>query len=358
MSALPAPSRPIDVQRRLVELGRIRLGDKGSRGEPRRLTTFRLTSASKTHLEAAAAEYGGEVRRWQGAPDEGYWELLTTSSELRIRIPPTMASYSQMYELWDAGGCVRRCDGVRESVSAVPCLCDAAKRACAITTRVSVMLRGVPGLGVWRLETHGWNAATTLPATLELLGAVGAPWIPAVLRLEQRSQRKRVDGRAQTRRFVVPVVDLVEVSVDDLLVAAGPSADTVPAPRLSEGSVSRRERVERPALPPGPPPPSEPSAFRPHAAGTDPAPAGDTPPSADHAPEADASPVSGAPDEPVAQQASTGAVEPATGGSAPAPETTQCDSTSDPAMPPVVQCRREAGHAGAHKTADTSWPNR
>lgn len=336
MSLLSAPSRPIDVQRRLVELGRIRLGDKGPKGEPRRLTTFRLTSASRTHLEAAAAVYGGEVRRWQGAPDEGYWELLTTSHELRIRIPPTLASYSQTYELWDAGGCVRRCDGVRESVSGGPCLCDAAKRACAITTRVSVMLRGVPGLGVWRLETHGWNAATTLPATLELLGAVGAPWIPAVLRLEQRSQRKRIDGRAQTRRFVVPVVDLLEVTVDDLLIA---NAEAVPAPRLAEGTVDRTDRVARPALPPGPPPPSEPAAFRPHAAASSPQPA-------EEVPTAGGTASSAAPDEPDLLPASSEA-EPVVPSGA-APSEAKCDAFH----PQLGRCTREGSHSANHRNRE------
>lgn len=52
--------RPIDVQRRLVELGRIRLGQKApGKGNPQRLETFRLTSASRSLLEAAAAIYGG-----------------------------------------------------------------------------------------------------------------------------------------------------------------------------------------------------------------------------------------------------------------------------------------------------------
>ena len=49
-----AEPRGLGIQRRLVELGRIRLGEKGSRGEPKKLTKFRLTSASRPLLEAAS----------------------------------------------------------------------------------------------------------------------------------------------------------------------------------------------------------------------------------------------------------------------------------------------------------------
>ena len=37
----------IDLQRRLQEAGRIRLGDKSPKGAPRKLETFRLTSSDK-----------------------------------------------------------------------------------------------------------------------------------------------------------------------------------------------------------------------------------------------------------------------------------------------------------------------
>src|SRR3990172_7696614 len=93
----------VDIQRRFMELGRIRAGDKGPKGEPRRGTTWRLTSASRSLLDAGAKIYGGD------------------------------------------------------------------ERACKITTLLNVMLPRIPGLGVWRLESHGWNAATVLPGTLEVL---------------------------------------------------------------------------------------------------------------------------------------------------------------------------------------------
>jgi hypothetical protein len=250
--------RPIDIQRRLTELGRIRLGEKGTRGEPKQLATFRLTSASSRLLEACAVIYGGRVRPWAGAPDEGYFELTTTATELDILIPPSLASSSQSYELWEAGGILRRCDGITESVSGEPCLCDPSHRVCQITTRVSVMLPRVPGLGVWRLDSKGWNAAATLPLTLEVLGRLAPDrWIPAVLRIERRSVKRRVDGKPQTRRFVVPVIDIVGGTIGDVI-AGG--ADLGPVKAI-EGPVERRQRVPRPALPPGPPPPKDVGRF-------------------------------------------------------------------------------------------------
>lgn len=239
----------LDVQRRLTELGRIRLGEKGPKGEPRRLSHFRLTSASKTLLDAAAKVYGGVVRKWSGAPDEGMWELYTTSDELDILVPPTLASYSQAYELWDAGGCSRRCDGVKEAISGGPCLCDPDARECQVTTRVSVMLPKIPGIGVWRLDSKGWNAAAELPGTLDVLVAMaaGGTYLPAVLRVENRSSKRHLPGgKVQTRRFPVPVIVPIQ-TMGELMAAA--IVGTAPAPQIEP--VNRRERVARPELPAG-----------------------------------------------------------------------------------------------------------
>jgi hypothetical protein len=56
---------------------------------------------------------------------------------------------------------------------------------------------------VWRLESHGWNAAAEIPAVAELAQFVG-DLVPAHLNLVERRAIK--DG--QTSRFVVPVLDL------------------------------------------------------------------------------------------------------------------------------------------------------
>ena len=48
----------INLQRKLTEIGRIRLGAKGAKGQPTKLETFRLTSKSEEAIQAAAAVYG------------------------------------------------------------------------------------------------------------------------------------------------------------------------------------------------------------------------------------------------------------------------------------------------------------
>lgn len=234
----------LDIQRKLAEHGRIRLGAKGDKGQPKKLETFRLTCASKDKLEVAARIYGGKVREWSDAPDKGYYELYTDATELNVLIPPIATLCSQYYETWSGGGCKRRCDGETELLSGEKCKCDPDDRECKVTTRISVMLPQIPGLGLWRLESHGWHAATTLPGTMDMLANQGK-FVQAVLRLEQRSEKK--DGK--TRRFVVPVIDLPDVTVGDLLASnpalllGGPASTPVGA------KVARPELPEPASLP-------------------------------------------------------------------------------------------------------------
>jgi hypothetical protein len=216
----------------MVEAGRIRAGEKGDKGEPRKLDKWRLTSKDRVRLDAAAALWGGEVREW-----EGQYELYTETGALPIMLlpghPPTT-----WYELWSKGGCQRRCDGQHEVMSDSACLCGDDERECKPYTRLSVLLPDLPGIGSWLLSSTGWNAAAELAGAADLLQRASAQGVlvPARLRLEQRV---RVAG-GQTRRFAVPVID-IDVSFRDLLGAQG----ALPA-------------AERPALPAGytPLPPS------------------------------------------------------------------------------------------------------
>lgn len=228
------------LQQRVPELGRIRMGDKSEKGFPIRLKTFRLTSHSKLTLEAAAALYGGEVKPWTDAPNEGMYELITERDEIDVLVPAMFNVVSQSYELWQGGTCERRCDGAIEAISGQDCLCAAAglegpDRLCDIVTRLRVMLPRVPGLGVWRLDTQGYFAATSLPATIQLLARLKpGGWIDAVLRAEQRSSKSRVDdgkggNKVETHRFVVPVIDIPGTTIGQII---GGRAD---APQLEDG---------------------------------------------------------------------------------------------------------------------------
>lgn len=204
----------LDLQQRLVEAGRIRTGastpGQSGRKVPKKLETFRLTSRERGRIEAAAKLFGGTVQQW-----EGQWEVYTETNEIPCLIPPG-AQFSQWYELWSGGGCTRRCDGQREYLSDGPCLCPgeydekrelASKgKACKPTTRLNVILPDVPGIGVWRLESHGYYAAVELSTMVRLIEQASQDGIlkPAVIRLEARS--RLVDGR--TNHYFVPVIDI------------------------------------------------------------------------------------------------------------------------------------------------------
>lgn len=211
----------IDLQRRLREIGRIRIGQQvpianpkqGSkaRTRPVKLETFRLTSRDQRVVDAAAALYGGTAQPWAEQP--GQHEVITQASELPILVPPGGLALTQWYELWSGGGCLRRCDGQTEYVGDQGCICDPEKRECSIHTRLSVVLSDLQGLGVWRLDTQGWYAATELGSVVPLLegAAERGRFLPARLRLEQRQVLR--DGK--TMKFAVPVID-IDVTVGQM----------------------------------------------------------------------------------------------------------------------------------------------
>ncbi|WP_020480270.1 recombination directionality factor [Nocardiopsis salina] len=217
----------LDLQQRTRELGRIRIGQvqptSNGRTRPAKLDRFRLTSASKPLLDQVAELYGGTVREWTPANGGAQqWEVVTDTARLPVMVPPQ--SVSQWYELWSGGGCQRRCDGQREVLtdSACPCGPDPAQRECKPTTRLNVVLRDVPGVGVWRLESHGYYAAVELPAVADMLSQTSG-YIRAWLALEERTAKR--DG--QTRRWMVPTLE-VDITPSELM--SGNTAPGVEAP--------------------------------------------------------------------------------------------------------------------------------
>jgi hypothetical protein len=228
----------VDIQRRFRELGRLRMGRlETTKGKPRpvKLATWRLTTRWR-HLLDAAVELGigGEVVPWE-APDGPQWELITETDRLDVIVPPGDV-LSQWLELWSGGGCQRRCDGVTMVIdngktSDRPCRCPAdplerlelAKAnpptGCRETTRLVVMLPGLPDLGVWRLESHGFNAAVELggAAALVELATRQGTLIPAALAIEQRRVKRLNEP---VRRFAVPVLSF-RGNLGDTLTALG-----------------------------------------------------------------------------------------------------------------------------------------
>lgn len=259
----------VDLQRRVTEAGRIRTGlqetfqrgDGSTGSRPAKLETFRFTSADKRRIEQIAELYGGKVEAWQ-APAGPQWQVVSTRNEIDVIVPPSDLGFSQHYELWSAGGCQRRCDGVTESITEGACICNPEDRECDIHTRLSVMLRDVPGLGLWRLDTQGWYAAQELIGAVEVLqvAAGRGALLPARLRLDQR-QVKRPDknGKVVTRRFAVPVID-IEITPAQLLaggqgqalqqIEAPTRAPLTPVPLLAAPVPSIAEQSEAPAARP------------------------------------------------------------------------------------------------------------
>jgi hypothetical protein len=249
----------IDQQRRLYEAGRLRMGQKvGPKGRPESLAHWRLTSQHRTYLDAAQAVYGGTVAEWGDPKSDDRWELLTETASLDVFVHPQLP-LSEWYELWAGYGCDRRCDGSTASLmdgrrGDVACACDPENRDCLPYTRLSVMLRGVEALGSWRLETKGRNAAAELGGAAELVHrATLTGWsLPCKLVIEQRTRRgKDADGKAVTRRFVVPVLT-VDVTPDAAVAIAAGHAYTPP-----EVTAGATESAGLPRMPPrelGPPP--------------------------------------------------------------------------------------------------------
>lgn len=229
----------LDLQRRLREAGRIRIGiqvpipDRKGKTRPAKLSTFRLTSQDEAAVNAAAALFGGKPQRWEGAPTGEQWEVITETSVMPVVVPPAATVFSQWYETWSGGGCIRRCDGLTEMLSDIPCLCAAEdERTCTPHTRLNMILRDLPGIGVWRLETQGWYAATELAGTVEVIAAAATrgQLLPAVLRLEERQVKRPGE---QTKKFAVPVLDIA-VTPTALGLVVGTSAPSLPPAAAGE----------------------------------------------------------------------------------------------------------------------------
>jgi hypothetical protein len=253
----------IDLQRGISEAGRIRIGQQVAAGNgrtrPAKLDTFRLTSADRRRIDQAAELYGGTVAEW-AAPAGKQWQVITTADSLDVIVPPSDLSFSQNYELWSAGGCQRRCDGVTEQIGEQPCVCDPAARECDIHTRLSVMLRDLPGLGVWRIDTQGWYAAREMSGAVRIIqmAAGRGALLPARLRLEQRSvKRPDEHGKVQTLRYAVPVID-IEITPAQLLAGSSEPLELeqvtrpplTPVPQLTSLLPSIAEQSAAPAARP------------------------------------------------------------------------------------------------------------
>jgi hypothetical protein len=236
-------SRIRTAQKQARELGRLRTGysvpnqDPKKRPRPVKSKTWVLSSHAEHYVTAAAEAWGGKVERWQpqgnGAPQ---FRVITEAEQLDAILPPG-DPLSQANEMWNKGGCVRRCDGETEQISRHPCLCLAEHgpewhllrqdlytkdKVCAATSRLNVVLPDMPDVGVWRVETHSWYAANELAGTVDMVlsGTGGKGLVPVTLRIEPRT---RVAG-GQTKQFPVVVVEIRGVTPRQALTGPLPTA--------------------------------------------------------------------------------------------------------------------------------------
>jgi hypothetical protein len=208
----------IDLQKRSRELGRIRLGQKGDRGQPQKLDRFRFTSNSQALLGKIAELYGGEVRAWEGGT-QGF-EVISNATRVPIMVPPQPVT--QWFEFWTRAGCQHRCDGYTNVLTDEPCDPDDPKHVEALkkpTTRLNVVLRDVEGIGVWRVESHGWNAAVELPDVAQFLAQAGG-YVNGWLSLEARTSIEQTDQGPKTRNYMVPIIE-IDVTPAQLMAGGG-----------------------------------------------------------------------------------------------------------------------------------------
>lgn len=248
---------------RLPDAGRIRIGRKvranNGKERPDKLDRFRFTSTDKAAIDQVADIYGGIPQPWSDPKAAaGQHEVITDASEIRVALPPDPLGGTPIYEMWSGGGCARRCDGEwcemltqgRDGIDLqrVPCLCDAkGELACKLTTRLSVLLPEIRFVGVWRIDTHSWNAAHELPGMVEVIRSLQDRGIVrGILRVEHRIQQ--VAG--ETRRFAVPVLGL-DASVEALAAghasvgALGASGYNRPVAEIGSGGHGSAEDHDR-----------------------------------------------------------------------------------------------------------------
>lgn len=217
-------SRILTLQRQARELGRLRTGTFDGR-RPVRSDTWVISSHSEEYVEAAAAVWGGKPEKWQPQGNGAQqYRVITTSTTVDAILPPG-DPLSQAYEMWNRGGCQRRCDGITELLSDNPCVCRAQHgddfheqkqgSVCNMTTRLNVMLPAMPDIGVWRAETHSFYAANELAGHVDTIRGLVGPqsMVPVRLRIEQRT---RVAG-GQTKHFPVIALELRGVTAGQVL---------------------------------------------------------------------------------------------------------------------------------------------
>jgi hypothetical protein len=239
---------------RVAEHGRLRAGDKGAKGQPQKRSTWRATSIDKEACEEIARIYHGEVTPWRPADGRMQWQVATTSTFLRVVLPPDCLT-GPNYEAWGNGICNRRCDGLvcetpmagpdgHEYVES-PCICkEDGLLACKPSLRLNVILPEIRFGGIWSLVTHSWNACDELPGMVDLIDGLRTShgMAQAELHLEERTSTVITTKGPRKNRYMVPRL-VVPASADALAAGAGSFGS------LTSGEERRAIPVETVAYP-------------------------------------------------------------------------------------------------------------
>lgn len=229
------------ARRRLPECGRIRLGirtiARSGKEKPERIQTLRFTSETRPLIDALAGIHGGQVKPWRnGTRDE--FEVISDAAEIPVILPPDPIGDGAIYELWGGGSLQRRCDGVTavcptrvsdDEVAMVEreCICNAKERVeCKVTLRLNVIIPDIPFAGVWRCDTHSWNAEKELPGMVEALHAFASAGFSRAI-FGVRAEESMIAGRKQ--HFNVPYLR-TDASVQQALEGAGAVAAIAAVP--------------------------------------------------------------------------------------------------------------------------------
>jgi hypothetical protein len=242
-----------EFQAELTEVGRIRLGffnpDKGNRGAPEKLDSFRFTSQQEPTIRAVAEKYGGVAEEYQPQGSRRTeWQVITPAKVVPVYIEPQIID--PWLEAW-AGGpnsskCVRRCDGITETKQDTPCPCAAGQFAekdmCKPVARVKLLLAEVPGIGLWRLESHGTKFVEEIAGMAPYI-AVLRRRAPGLLYLEERRAQPWVNGRQLTTTVYVPHLSISVATPEQFAIGGD-----VLTRALESGTANAIGTAERPAL--------------------------------------------------------------------------------------------------------------
>lgn len=232
----------LTIDRQVRELGRLRTGYTDGR-RPVKSKTWIFTSPSEQFVAAAAELWGGTPERWKPLGNGGeQYRVITNASAIDCLLPEGDNVLTSAYEMWSRGGAQRRCDGVQDKLSGRDCLCAAEfgeefyntapkEQVCKATTRLKVILPGMPDIGTYRVETHSYYATSEIGGTYDLLrNAQPTGVLPVRVSIEQRS---RV-AAGQTKHFPVVTMGLIGASAGEVLQGSIPNF--TPAGQVAPGS--------------------------------------------------------------------------------------------------------------------------